>query len=75
MLTRGWSFTRDSNYRVLLKKILVFWIDRRMWEMAAYLRWSHIEVQLSALVWACLGVYITSGAPNENIVQNHLNIA
>ena len=53
----------------------MFWIDRRMWEMAAYLRWSHIEVQLSALVWACLGVYITSGAPNENIVQNHLNIA
>ena len=51
----GWSFTRDSNYRVLLEKILVFWIDRRMWEMAPYMRWSHIEVQLSALVWACLG--------------------
>ena len=55
LLTRGWSFTRDSNYGVLLEKILVFWIDRRMWEMAAYMRWSHIEVQLSALVWACLG--------------------
>ena len=37
----------------------MFWIDRRMLEMVAYMRWSHIEVQLSALVWACLGVYIT----------------
>ena len=25
-------------------KILVFWIDRRIWGMVAYMGWSHIEV-------------------------------
>ena len=41
-----WSFTRGSKYRALTGKNLVFWIGGRLWEMVAYERWSHMEVQL-----------------------------
>ena len=39
---------RDSNCKALTGKILVFWIGglNRLWEVVAYERWSHMEVQL-----------------------------
>ena len=37
---------RDSNCKALTGKILVFWIGGRLWEVVAYKRWSHMEVQL-----------------------------
>ena len=43
---RGWSFTRDSNYRALTGKSLLFWIGDRLWEVVAYERWSPMEVRL-----------------------------
>ena len=30
----------------LTTKNLVFWIGGRLWEVVAYKRWSHMEVQL-----------------------------
>ena len=32
---RRWSFTRGSNCKALTKKVLVFWIGRRLWEVVA----------------------------------------
>ena len=43
---RRWSFTRDSNCKALSGKILVFWIGRRLWEVVAFERWSHMKVRL-----------------------------
>ena len=41
-----WSFTRGSKCKALTGKVLKFWIGGRLWEMVAYERWSHMEVQL-----------------------------
>ena len=43
---RRWSFTRGSNCKALTGKILVFWIGGRLWDVAAYESWSHMEVRL-----------------------------
>ena len=43
---RRWPFTRGSNREVLTRKVLKFWIGGSLWEMVAYERWSHIQVQL-----------------------------
>ena len=43
---RRWSFTRGFNCKALTGKILAFWIGGRLWEVVAYERWSHMEVQL-----------------------------
>ena len=40
------SFTRGSNYKAMTGKILVFWINGRLWEVVAYKRLSHMEVRL-----------------------------
>ena len=34
---RWWSFTRDSNYKALPGKILVFWVSHGwLWELVAH---------------------------------------
>ena len=43
----GWSFTGGFNCKALTRKILVFWIDGRLWEVVAYQRWSLMEVRPS----------------------------
>ena len=43
---RRWSFTRGSNCKALTGKILKFWLDSHLWEVVAYERWLHTEVQL-----------------------------
>jgi len=43
---RKWTFTKGSNCEALTGKVLVFWIGGRLWEVVAYDRWFHIEVQL-----------------------------
>ena len=43
---RKWSFTRDFKFKALSGKTLVFWIGGCLWEVAAYDRWSHMDVQL-----------------------------
>ena len=43
---KRWLFMRSSNDRAFTGKILVFWISGRLWELAAYKRWSHLEVLL-----------------------------
>ena len=47
---RRWSFTRGSNSgcncKALTGKVVVFWTSGRLWELAAYERWSHMEVRL-----------------------------
>ena len=43
---RRWPFTTRSNCTALTRKILVFWIGGRLWELVAYERWSHMEVRL-----------------------------
>ena len=35
---RRWSFTRDSNFKALTGKVLVFWIGGRLWEVVSYER-------------------------------------
>ena len=35
-----------SNCKASTGKILLFWVGGRLWEMLAYKRWSHVEVQL-----------------------------
>ena len=44
---RRWPFTR-GYCKALTGKILVLWIGSRLWEVVAYERWSHMEVQLYA---------------------------
>ena len=39
------SFTKGSNCKALTGEILVFWIGGRLWELAAYEWWSHMEVR------------------------------
>ena len=39
---RRWSFSRDSNYKALTGKVLMVWLGRRLWEVVAYERWSHM---------------------------------
>ena len=41
-----WPFTRGSNCKALTGKVLVFWISGHLWEVVAYKRWLHMEVQL-----------------------------
>ena len=41
-----WSSTKGSNYRALTEKNLVFWVGDCLWEVDAYERWLHKEVQL-----------------------------
>ena len=43
---KRWLFTRGSNYSALTGKNVVFQIGGRLWEVVAYERWSHMEVQL-----------------------------
>ena len=42
---RMWSFTR-GYCKALTGKILMLWIGGGMWEVVAYERWPHMEVQL-----------------------------
>ena len=39
---RRWSFTRDSNCKALTGKVLMVWLGRRLWEVVAYEKWSHM---------------------------------
>ena len=41
-----WLLTRGSNYSALTGKNLVFWIGGLLWQVVAYERWWHMEVQL-----------------------------
>ena len=50
VIYRWWSFTRDSNCKSLTGKVLVFWIGRCSWEVVAYERWPHMEVDLHYMV-------------------------
>ena len=43
---RRWSFIRGSNCEALTGKIAVYWFGGDLWEVVAYERWSHMEVQL-----------------------------
>ena len=45
---KRWLFMRGSNDRAFTGKILVFWISGRLWEVAAYKKWSHLEVRLQS---------------------------
>ena len=57
-LEKQWKTTKLSSkkvvavaydsfyYKALTGKILVFWIGRRLREVVAYERWSHMESQL-----------------------------
>lgn len=39
-------FQRGSNNSALTKEVLVVYPDNRLWEVVAYKRWSHVEIQL-----------------------------
>ena len=42
-----WSFTRESNYRALTGKNLVFFICGRLREVDSYETWSYLEFQVN----------------------------
>ena len=42
-----WSFTRESNYRALTGKNLVFFICGRLREVDSYEKWSYLEFQVN----------------------------
>ena len=41
-----WSFIRGSKCKALTGKTAVYWFGGHLWEVVAYERWSHMEVQL-----------------------------
>ena len=44
-LTRG-GHLQEVPTKAMTGKILVFWINSRLWEVVAYKRFSHMEVRL-----------------------------
>ena len=57
---RRWSFTRGSNCKALMGKVLVFWIGGRVWDLVAYERWLKMEFDCiyTDLVLAKFGVQL-----------------
>ena len=56
-----WSFTRGSTYKALTKKILVFWISDRLWEVVAYEKWSFTTGSTYKALTKKIGVFWISG--------------
>ena len=46
LLTWQRDVTTSLFFRALTGKILVIWIDDRLWEVVAYERWSHRDVRM-----------------------------
>ena len=75
-MSRGCNqeYTRKSVARTCKRKIFISTAYLRRQILPAIMpRFFYIFAEM--LTWLVLSLLFVSGAPNENIVQNHLNIA